>query len=105
LKKTNEEVKQPIFLSEFIDVDEEQLILVEEKESLSERILSEFIAVNKKHLSEISAHKLKILESKEHDEFEAYLGLALRASEHKNTAIQEIAFDLVAVITGYFEQN
>jgi len=92
------------YFSEFAEVDEKQLILEEEKKPISERILSRFIEVKKKCLSEIS-DKLKNMQSKEDEEFEAYFGLALIALEDKNPVIQEIALDLVAFTTENFEKN
>lgn len=92
------------YFAQFSEVDEKQQILEEEKKPLSDRILSRFIEVKKKALTEIS-EKMKTFESKEYEEFEAYFSLLLGALEDKNPIVQEIALDSVAFFTEKFEKN
>lgn len=92
------------FFAEYTEIDEKQLILEEEKKPISERILSRFIEIKKKAISEIS-EKLKTLETKENEEFDLYFRLTLSALEDKNPIIQELALDLVSFITEKFEKN
>lgn len=90
--------------AQFSEVDEQQLILEEEKKPLNERILSRFIEIKKKSLSEISV-KIKTFESNENEEFETYLNLTMTAIEDKNPNIQEIALDILNVVMEKFTKN